>query len=137
MNCIPEYLPPEAHTTRIPRQSMSEMVYGTPPRRRSPVKGAIAIGIFIGLVGCASAPAPRAVDVETVGTLTASDTHVAQAPVHATTDFAPAAAVADTGDDVPVQGKTSLDVLRSEVAAGGGDVAVAAKTDGVTMGGAQ
>lgn len=135
-DCIPEYLPPESftgRTVRVPRQSMSELVYGPAPRRRSPVIGAIAIGILIGIVGCASAP--RAVDVETVGTLTASETHVAQAPVHATTDFAPAAGVADTGDDIP-QGASNVEVLHREAAASG-VVEVAPKADGVTVGGAR
>jgi hypothetical protein len=123
-------------TVRIVSVSMADMVYGPAPRRtryRLPTR-AIFLAAFLGTsVGCATAPRP--VEVETVGQLSASATHVVSQPVHATTDFAPAAAVADTGDDVPT-GETSLDILHRE-AAQAGAVDVAAKTDGVTIGGAR
>ena len=57
-----------------------------------------AIGVFVGLAGCAHFRSPPVTDApDTVGTLTPSETHVAQAPVHATTDFGHAEMV-ETGD---------------------------------------
>lgn len=94
---------------------------------------ALVLAAVLATLGCATAPRPVAVETETVGQLSASYHGITSAPVHASTDFAPAAAVAHTGDDAPT-GKTSLDVLRAEVAAGAGDVAVTGKTDGVTPG---
>jgi hypothetical protein len=122
-NCIPEYLPSESLTVRVPRQSMKELVYGPPPRRRSPIAGAIALGVLIGLMGCASAP--RAVDTETVGTLTASTTHVSTAAVHATTDFGHAELVTTDDDDAPAVAAPVVVELPE----------VATKTDGIVVGG--
>ena len=77
---------------------------------------AAAVGAFVGLIGCASAPAPVAAP-ETVGTLTESATHVATAPVHATTDFGHAEIV-DTGDEVaPDTTTTATLVVKPEPAA--------------------
>jgi len=123
-NCIPEYLAPESATTRIQSQTMSELVYG--PRvaspRRSPALGAIALGLLLGLVGCASAP--RAVDVESVGTLTASTTHVSTVAVHATTDFGHAELVTTTDDDAPVVAAPVAEELPE----------IASKSDGIVVG---
>lgn len=124
-------------TKRINIQTMAEMVYPRPRRVRFPARLVFVVALLSATVGCATSRPAAVAEPETVGNLSASYHSVAVAPVHASTDFAPAAAVADTGDDVPVQGKTSLDVLRAEVASGAGDVAVAAKADGVTVGGAR
>lgn len=68
--------------------------------------------IAFGFMACRTCAKQSATDVETVGTLSASPTHVYVAPVHATTDLTPAgfvgsgditdthmADVAPTGDD--------------------------------------
>lgn len=56
------------------------------------------LGALCGAVGCATV-APKPPEVESVGTLTESTTHVAQAPVHATTDLTPSYAPASADDD--------------------------------------
>jgi hypothetical protein len=69
-----------------------------PGRLGAAMSRLFAIGALVGLVGCAhfrSAPVTDGPD--TVGTLVPSETHVAQAPVHATTDFGHAEMV-ETGD---------------------------------------
>jgi hypothetical protein len=52
----------------------------------------LAIAAMVIGIGCATTARP--VEVETVGQLSASETHVAQAPVHATTDLTPGGFVA-------------------------------------------
>lgn len=82
-------------------------------RNRGFLFAAAVIGALCGLVGCATV-APKPPEVESVGTLTESATHVAQAPVHATSGMedgtwatpvkikpAPAIATAPAADETP------------------------------------
>jgi hypothetical protein len=75
-------------TRRVPNQSMRAMVFGL---------AALALVATLSGVGCATAP--RSVEVETVGALSASTTHVYAAPVHATSDLAPVGFVVGGDDD--------------------------------------
>lgn len=90
------------------------------------LKLALFIGVLVGMMGCATAP--RAPEVETVGNLTASTTHVATAPVHATTDlsvaYQPAGGDEDAAEPMKTETKPDEAALPD----------VAPKTDGVTTG---
>lgn len=130
-------------TTRIPVQPMRELVYGCDePRRLRRVvvasrpmavrkfrlklagladvrrlRGALivlALVVGLGSIGCATAPRP--VEVESVGQLSASSSHVYSAAVHATTDLAPSFGAVDTDEDVAVSTKTT-DPVVGDVAA--------------------
>jgi hypothetical protein len=139
MNCIPEYLPPEASTRRIKIETMHEVVYGRPrPRQRPLVSSKVTfraalVGAVAGLLGCGHFIAPRAAAEapDTIGTLTPSETHVAQAPVHATTDFGHVEIVSTDDDDAAVPMAQPVAVERDAAPE------IAPKTDGVTMGGAR
>jgi len=134
--CVPEYLPPEPPTRRIPAESMSMLVYG--PRRRPLVSRQVAfraalLGAVIGLFGCATGRRLAAPEAESVGQLAAGPS-VWHAPTHASTDLAPAFQAVE-GDDSAGEVVTTV----SRAADAGGDAVaelpeVAPKTDGVTTG---
>lgn len=115
-------------TTRIVNVPMATLVFGPAPRPRFPARLVFVAAVFLASVGCATSGRP--IQVEAVGELTASATHVSTAPLKH--DAPPEmGGVAGTDDDV--QGDTSLDVLRRE-AEKAGAVDIAAKTDGVVVG---
>lgn len=66
-------------TVRVPAITMHAMVYG------ARALAILALAFGLGSVGCATAPRP--IEVEAVGQLDASPTHVTQAAVHADTDL--------------------------------------------------
>lgn len=114
-------------TVRVPAITMHAMVYG------ARALAVLALAFGLGVAGCATAPRP--VEVESVGQLAASSSHVYSAAVHSTTDLTPAVGAVATDDDEPVTSASeSLAILHREAAASG-DVAVEAKADGVTTGG--
>jgi hypothetical protein len=100
-------------------------------RERSVVRAGLALGVFLGLVGCrATAPAPQ---VETVGTLTAGPS-TWTAPVHETTP-PPTVEIAGPVDDDATDTVTTV----SRADAGEQDAApeVVSKGGGLTVGGAR
>ncbi len=118
-------------TERIALETMRELVYGRPPRRRLPTR-LIFVAVVLSMYGCATGSKPPAAEVETVGQLAPSYASIAVAPLKH--DAPPElGGVAGSDDDAPAPADTSLDVLRREAAAGGA-VDVAPKTDGVTPG---
>ncbi len=67
------------------------------------IRRAMALGVLIGMTGCAHfRPTPTVDAPEAVGNLSASYHSVAVAPVHATTDLTPSFGVVDTDETVPV-----------------------------------
>jgi hypothetical protein len=114
----------ENETRRIPVQSMSEIVYGKPRRRRLPTR-LIFLAVVLSMYGCATAPKPVAAEVEAVGQLSASYHSIAVAPVHASTDLTPSFGAVDT-DDAPVVVGAPVEKVEAPE--------IAPKTDGVTTG---
>jgi len=76
--------------------------------------------LALALLPLACASAPRPPEVETVGQLAASETHVMSQPVHETTDLARGSFVASDADDAPVAAVVGEAVEAPEVAAKGG-----------------
>lgn len=118
-------------TRQIPFETMAALVYPRPRRVRLPVKLIFVAAFLSTTIGCATASKPVAVEVETVGQLSASYNSVATAPIHASTDLTPAFGAVDSGDDTSSVATT---VSTGEVVEA---PAVVAKTDGVTVGGAR
>jgi|SRR6185312_4008555 len=116
-------------TRAIPRETMRALVFGTPARRpvRFPSRLIFIAAVAMLSVGCATA---RPVEVEAVGQLSASATHVTvQALKHdAPPEFA---GVVDSGDDV---GEVVTTVVRAPDADADVTPEVAPKTDGVVTG---
>ena len=90
-------------TTPIPRQPMRELVFGM----------ALA-AVMASAAGCATAPRP--VEVETVGALSASATHVYVQPVHADTVLTSSFGAVDTDEDAPVVAAAPAAVETPDVA---------------------
>ena len=86
------------------------------------VRAALVIGVLAGIMGCATAP--RAPEVETVGAISASSSHVYTAPVHATTDLTPGFQAIDT-DEEPKAEAVAAPVEAPEVVS---------KSDGISLG---
>lgn len=106
-------------TTRLPRQSMADMVFGA----RAFAVLVLALGLAVG--GCATAP--RSVEVEAVGQL-AQGSSVWHAPTHASTDLSGGFQAVE-GDDSATKTITTVSAVEAPE--------VTAKTDGVTTGGAR
>lgn len=89
--------------------------------------GTIAIALFalLAMNACATAR-PPAEAPETVGALSASYHSIAVAPVHATTDLAPAFGAVDSDQDAPVMVAAPSEKVEAPE--------IAPKTDGVTTG---
>lgn len=115
-------------TKKLPAMTMAQLVYGVPaPRRPRLPTRIIFVAALLGMtLGCATVR--PVVEVETVGVLTASATHVTSQPVHATTDFGHAQIV-ETADDAS---EVATTVARAPEAAELPEVAP--KTDGVKLG---
>jgi hypothetical protein len=95
----------ETETRRIDIQSMREMVYGKPAPRRFhfPARLIFVVAVLSAAIGCATGAKPVAVEVETVGQLSASYHSVAVAPVHAATDLTPSFGAVDTDEEAPAK----------------------------------
>lgn len=86
-------------TRRIPVQAMAALVYPKGRRVRLPLR-LIFVAAFLSTIGCATASKPVAVEVETVGNLSASYHSIAVAPVKH--DAPPELdQVVDTDEDAP------------------------------------
>lgn len=123
-------------TRRIPVQAMAAMVYPKARRVRLPLRLIFVAAFLSATVGCVTGRPPAADAPETVGALSASTSHVYTAPVHATTDLAPAFQAVATDDDAPVETVTT--VTRAPDAGSAGDAAglpeVAPKDQGLKAG---
>jgi len=138
--------PDLTETRPIPVQSMAALVWGAPaPRRmRLPTRVIFMAAVLGASMGCATARQASAPDVEAVGALSASATHVYVAPVHATTDLTPGFQAIEGADDDATETVTTVTrAPDASVAAGAGEAdaselpEVAPKSDGVTLGGAR
>lgn len=78
----------------------------------------MTLALALSTIACASAPRPMP-EVETVGQLAASDSHVMTAAVHASTDLARGSFVA-SDDDAPVAAVAGEVVEAPDVAAKNG-----------------
>lgn len=85
------------------------------------MRTAIFIGVLVGMLGCATAPAT--IVVEQPGNLSASYHSVAIAPVHADTDLTPSFGVVDTDETPTVVRETTEEAPE-----------ITPKTDGLTVG---
>lgn len=87
----------------FPREKMHELVFGRQPARDGWLRarlGMLLLGLGLAAAGCATGRAAHVDNDAVVGLLIPSAHSVASAPVHRTTDLAPAAFVAgDTADD--------------------------------------
>jgi hypothetical protein len=111
----------ETETRRIDIVSMKELVFGAPRSRRVRFPVGLVFVVLALLAGLGCATAPRPIQVEAVGELTASYHSVASAPVHASTDLTPSFGAVDTDDDAPAKVTVGAGVVDApEVASKGG-----------------
>jgi hypothetical protein len=122
-------------TTKLPVCSMAELVWPPAPRPRRfqlPTR-LIFLAAFVSMMGCATGHRLATPEVETVGQLAAGPS-TWTAPVHPTTDLAPAFQAVE-GDDSAGEVVTTV----SRAADAGGDAVaelpeVAPKSDGIKTG---
>lgn len=110
-------------TVDLPAETMRDLVFGAPARKPARIRARLAmLLVALGLAAGGCATAPRPVEVESVGDLHASATHVYQAPVHPSTDLSIAYQPAGGDDDAApaVSGGAGESVEAPEVAAKGG-----------------
>lgn len=70
-------------TRRIDVQSMRDLIYPRPAKRiRLPLRLIFVAAVLSTSIGCATASKPVAVEVESVGQLSASYASIATAPIH-------------------------------------------------------
>jgi len=97
-------------TIKIRTEPMAHLVWGVPrPRRvRLPTRVIFMAAVLGASMGCATARQASAPDVEAVGALSASATHVYVAPVHATTDLTPGFQAIEGADDDATETVTTV-----------------------------